>query len=138
MVFRDIISIESEGGFDSFNITDRTRKIVSDSKIQEGIAVLFFQHTTGAIMVIEHETGILLDIQKALETITPADGEYFHHLRGYDINGCGHVRNALMSSSVTIPIINSDLALGDYQEIIVIDMQPDPCIRNVIVQIIGE
>jgi len=138
MIYHDTIIFESEGGFYTRNITEPIRGILKSSTIANGIAVIMYQHTTGVVMIIEHEAGILVDLQQALEKIAPSDGDYVHHFRDVDFNGFAHVRTAIMSSSLTIPVINHDLALGRYQEVIVLDMQPEPFVRKIIVQIMGE
>ena len=53
-------------------------------------------------------------------------------------NGAAHVRTALMSVSATVPVIGGDLALGTYQDIVVLDMDPEARPRTVIVQVMGE
>ncbi len=138
MIYHDTISFESEGGFYTLNVTEQIRDILRTSKISNGIAVVMYQHTTGVVMIIEHEPGILLDLKHALEKIAPTNGEYIHHFRDVDFNGFAHIRNAVMSSSLTIPVIDDDLALGRYQEIIVLDMQPEPFLRKIVIQIMGE
>lgn len=89
-------------------------------------------------MIVEHEAGILVDLEDVLEAIVPVAADYKHHLRGYDSNGAAHIRTALLNVSVTIPIQDNNLLMGTYQEILVIDMDPGHKIRNVIVQVIGE
>lgn len=73
-----------------------------------------------------------------LEAIVPVAADYKHHLRGYDNNGAAHIRTALLNVSVTITIQHSNLLMGAFQEIKVIDMDPGHKIRNVVVQVIGE
>jgi secondary thiamine-phosphate synthase enzyme len=132
------LEIPSEGGFFALNITDRVQDLVAASSIREGIVHVFYKHTTGTILVIEHEVGILVDLEDMLERLLPNSGEYHHHLRGYDSNGSAHLRTALLGVSVTLPIVDSKLHLGSYQEILMIDMDPGQKSRTVVVQVIGE
>jgi len=138
MVFTEKLTFTSEGDFYALNITDQVRDVVTASGIKEGSVLVFYKHTTGAIMIIEHEVGILIDLQDVLEGIVPLAYEYKHHLRGYDSNGAAHVRTAMLNVSVTIPVADADLMIGSYQEIIMIDMDPQGRPRNVIVQVMGE
>jgi secondary thiamine-phosphate synthase enzyme len=71
------------------------------------------------------------------EQISPVSGHYHHHLKAVDFNGHAHLRSALMTISVNIPVVMGDLALGTYQDILVIDDQSDPANRQVIVQVMG-
>lgn len=138
MVFTRNLPVLSEGGFYSAVITEQVRGVVRDSGIQQGVAFVFYRHTSGSVVIIEHETGILVDLQDVLEKLLPMDGEYTHHRRGYDVNGAAHLRTALLGVSVHVPVIDGDLGLGEFQEIVVLDMDPPRRERKVIVQIIGE
>lgn len=138
MIHTQEISLFSEGDFHAVNITDRVREVVASSGIEEGKALVFYRHTTGAVMIVEHEAGNLVDLEDALEALVPATADYKHHLRGYDNNGAAHVRTALLNVSVTIPIQGGDLLLGTYQEILVIDMDPGHKTRNIIIQVSGQ
>jgi secondary thiamine-phosphate synthase enzyme len=131
------LSFASTGKFASWNLTERARMLVESSGLQEGSLTVFYQHTTGAVLVIEHETGILADLEDALEAMTPVDGSYLHYLRAVDFNGASHIRNALLGVSVTIPVSAGELMLGKYQEIIAIDMQLDDNPRNILIQVMG-
>ena len=128
----------SNGHFNIIVITDEVRKFVNSSGVCNGQLVIFFQHTTGAIYIGEHEAGILADLQDMLERITPTEYPYKHHMREYDFNGHAHLRATLLPTSVTIPVVDQKLALGTYQEIIVLDDQVDQEPRYIILQIMGE
>ncbi len=138
MVFTEKLAFITEGDFYALNITDQVRDVIKVSGIKEGSVLVYYRHTTGAILIIEHEVGILVDLQDVLDSIVPLAYEYKHHLRGYDSNGAAHVRTAMLNVSVTIPVADADLMIGSYQEIIMIDMDPQGCPRNVTVQVMGE
>ena len=138
MVHTEKLTFVTEGDFYALNITDQVRDVLKASGITEGSVLVYYQHTTGVIMVIEHEVGILVDLQDVLEGIVPQAYEFKHHLRGYVSNGADHVRTALVNVSATIPVAGGDLMIGSYQEIILIDMDPQSRPRTVIVQVMGE
>jgi len=138
MVVSKQIELFSEGRFNIINITDHVREFVQSSGIQNGQILVYFQHTTGAVIIGEHETGIMADLQDVLERIIPSNYDYKHHQREVDYNGHAHIRAALMPTSVTIPVIDNKLAMGTYQEILVIDDQVDREPRYLVFQMIGE
>jgi secondary thiamine-phosphate synthase enzyme len=138
MIHTVTLALISDGHFHAFNMTEEVRAAVRSSGIQAGSALVFYRHTTGAVMIVEHEAGMLLDLEEVLEQITPVARDYKHHLRGVDTNGAAHVRTALMSVSATVPVLDGDLALGTYQDIVVLDMDPEARPRTVIVQVMGE
>ena len=99
---------------------------------------MYFLHTTGAVMLIEHEAGIMVDLEDVLDQLVPMGGNYAHHRRGVDQNGASHVRTALLNASATIPVLDGDLLMGTYQEIMVLDFQTARAPRSIIVQVMGE
>lgn len=128
----------SEGSFHVFNVTEMARATVRAAGIREGSALVYFCHTTGSVIIVEHEAGILVDLEDALAQIAPPTGEYKHHLRGWDVNGAAHICTAVMGSSVTVPVLDGDLLLGSFQEILVVDMEPNARPRNIVIQVMGE
>jgi secondary thiamine-phosphate synthase enzyme len=138
MIATKQIELDSHGFFSVTNITDQVRDFVKSTGIQHGQALVFYRHTTGAVIIGEHEPGIIADIQEMFERIAPMKHEYIHHLRAVDFNGHAHVRSALMTINVVIPVFEGQLLLGTYQEILVIDDQTDPAPRYVVIQVSGE
>ena len=138
MVHTEELTLVSEGSFHAINVTEQVRSVVKTSGVQNGSVLVFFRHTTGAVMIVEHEAGILVDLEDVLEKIVPLAYDYKHHLRGADTNGAAHVRTALLSVSVTVPVLDGDLLLGRWQEILVVDMDPNAKPRTIIVQVMGE
>lgn len=138
MIYTETYSFESEGNWYSQNITETVRAVLLRSGVKQGNVLVFFQHTTGGVAIIEHEAGFLVDLEDNLERLIPSSGVYAHHLREYDRNGAAHVRTAIIPPSITIPVVEGDLALGNYQDILVVDMQPDLKMRTVLIQVMGE
>jgi secondary thiamine-phosphate synthase enzyme len=138
MVFTKVLTFDSDGDFYPLNITEDVRAVLKESNVKEGAALIYYRHTTGAILVIEHEVGILVDLQDVLDSLVPLAHAYKHHLRGYDSNGAAHVRTAMLNVSVTVPVVEADLLIGSYQEIILLDMDRGPHPRQVVVQVMGE
>ena len=138
MVHTETFVFDSEGSWHSLNITEPVRATVKRSGIRQGIVLVFFQHTTGGVVIIEHEAGFLVDLDDNLERLIHSDGPYAHHLRDYVRNGAAHVRTAVMPPSIAAPVVNGDIALGEYQDILVVDMQPERRARTVLIQVVGD
>lgn len=138
MVISRQIELLSDGRFNVINITDQVVEFVQTSGIQNGHVLVFFQHTTGAVIVGEHEAGIIADLEDMFERIVPTNYPFKHHIRAHDFNGHAHLRAALMPTSVIIPVVQGKLALGTYQEVLVIDDQTDQEPRYLILQAVGE
>ena len=137
MTFSETISLSTKGFSDIIDITDRVVAVLKRCRIQDGLVTIFCPGSTGALTTIEYESGVLRDLQLALERIVPADMAYEHDKRWGDGNGYSHVRAALMKPSLTIPLVQGRLTLGTWQQIVFIDFDNRGRQREIIVQIIG-
>jgi secondary thiamine-phosphate synthase enzyme len=138
MTYSETISLSTKGFSDIIDITDRVDSVVGHSKIRDGLVTVFCPGSTGGITTIEYESGVLKDLQKAIEKIVPSNVPYEHDKRWGDGNGFSHVRAALMKPSLSIPLIKGRLTLGTWQQIVFIDFDNRKRERNLIVQIVGE
>jgi len=138
MIFSDRISIGTKGFCDIIDITDRVDSVIRRSNMENGLVTVFCQGSTGAVTTIEYESGALKDLQQAIEKIVPSNIPYEHDKRWGDGNGFSHVRAALMKPSLTIPLIKGRLALGTWQQIVLIDFDNRRRERNILIQVMGE
>ncbi len=94
------------------DITPRVREEVRRAGVHEGVCVVFCPHTTAGLTVNEHaDPAVAADVLSALARIVPDDAAWTH-LEG---NAPAHVKASLMGSSVQLPIVDGDLALGTWQ-----------------------
>ena len=138
MVLSDTISLSTKGFCDIQDITSPVAATVGKSKIKDGMVTVFCPGSTGAITTIEYESGILEDLKKAIERMAPADIPYAHDQRWGDGNGFSHVRAALIGPSLTVPVIQGNLSLGTWQQIVFIDFDNRTRRRKIVVQVMGE
>ena len=123
---------------DIIDITKKVNAAVEESRLQAGIVVVFVPGATGAVTTIEHEPGLLHDINAALERIAPERIEYAHDQRWGDGNGHSHVRASLIGPSLTVPFLGGQLILGTWQQIIFLELDNRPRKRSITLQILGE
>jgi secondary thiamine-phosphate synthase enzyme len=138
MIFTGEINLRTQGDSDIIDITAKVQKHVTDSSIKNGTAVVFVTHSTVGITTIEFEPGLVADLQKVWERIVPKNIPYDHDARWGDGNGYAHVRASLLGASLTVPLIDGKLALGTWQQIVIVDFDNRPRQRTIIVQVIGE
>jgi secondary thiamine-phosphate synthase enzyme len=138
MTYSETISLSTKGFSDIIDITDRVDSVVGRSKIENGLVTVFCPGSTGGITTIEYESGVLKDLQKAIEKIVPSNIPYEHDRRWGDGNGFSHVRAALMKPSLSIPLIKGRLTLGTWQQIVFIDFDNRTRERNILVHVMGE
>lgn len=138
MIFSETISLSTKGFCDILDVTPHVNGVIGRSKIENGLVTVFCSGATGAVTTIEYESGVLKDLQKAIEKMVPSDLPYEHDRRWGDGNGFSHVRAALMKPSLTVPLIKRRLALGTWQQIVFIDFDNRRRDRNILVQVMGE
>jgi len=126
------------GGTDILNLTLPVTQLVEKSAVENGFITLFIPGSTAALTTIEFEDGAIKDLREAINRIAPKDLYYAHNERWGDGNGFAHVRAALIGPSLYIPIIGSKMALGTWQQIVLLDFDNRPRERLILVQIFGQ
>lgn len=130
-------TVKTRGHYDFVDITDRVAAAVDRSGANEGAVVVFVFGSTAALTTMEYEEGLIADVREALEKVAPEDGGYHHHQRWGDRNGAAHIKSALIGTDLSIPIERGKLALGTWQQIVLIDFDERDRTREVIVKILG-
>ena len=138
MIVTGEISLRTQGDGEILDITAKVQKHVTDSGIKDGIATVFITHSTVGITTVEFESGLVADLEKLWERLAPENIPYDHDAHWGDGNGYAHVRASLLGASLVIPFTDGKLALGTWQQIIIVDFDNRPRNRTVIVQIMGE
>jgi len=138
MVVTKKISLQSKGHSDIVDITPEVQKQLAEANISEGTVTLFVTGSTAGITTIEFEPGLLADFKSMWERNIPADIPYQHDRAWGDGNGHSHVRASLLGASLVIPFSDKSLALGTWQQIVVVDFDNRARARQIVVQIMGQ
>ena len=138
MVATHTVKVRTKGQGDVHDLTDAVGGSVSSVALHSGLVTVFVTGSTAGITTIECEPGAVSDLDRAFERIAPRRGEYAHHLRWGDDNGSSHVRAAMLGPSVTIPVAGGRLALGTWQQVVLVEFDTGPRERHVVVQMVGD
>ncbi len=138
MVVTKKISLQTKGNGDIIDITPHVEQQVAETNINSGTATLFIAGSTAGITTIEFEPGLLSDFNGMWERNIPQNIPYDHDRRWGDGNGYSHVRASLLGTSLVIPFNDKRLALGTWQQIVLVDFDNRPRSRQIILQIMGE
>lgn len=120
------------------DVTADLDTLVAASGVHTGVAVVHIVGSTGGVTTIEYESGALADLQRALEALAPSTGQYAHNARWGDGNGFSHLRSTILKTSVSIPVLEGRLALGTWQQIIVLNFDNRRRSRTVVGVVIGD
>ncbi len=114
-----------------YNLTDKIGKLAKASRVENGLCVVFCQHTTCCLLVQEDDSLLQEDLRKTMNRIAPILGDYNHQE-----NASSHIRASILGCGKTIPISNGELALGRWQNILLYECDVQERVRKVIVKII--
>jgi secondary thiamine-phosphate synthase enzyme len=120
------------------DVTDDVAELVAHSGVTNGVAVVSVTGSTGAVTTIEYEDGALADLRRVLDRIAPTDESYEHNARWGDGNGFSHVRSALLKTSISVPIVDGQLLLGEWQQVVVLNLDNRAREREVVAVVCGE
>jgi len=119
------------------DITDRLAGAVADEEIAAGQAVAFVQGSTAAIATMEFEPGGIHDLRETLDRLIPESDHYEHNRLNNDTNSHAHQRATLVGPSQAVPIVDGELALGTWQQLVLIDFDDRPRERTVVLQVVS-
>jgi secondary thiamine-phosphate synthase enzyme len=130
-------SLRLDAEFGHADITGELVKVVAKSGVRNGLLTVQMLGSTGAVTTIEYEQGALKDLREALEKLAPVDGDYEHNARWGDGNGFSHVRSALLKTSLSIPVVDGELVLGTWQQVVAINLDNRDRVRELVAILVG-
>ncbi len=114
------------------------RNLPEISKIKEGLANLFLQHTSASLTINEnYDPSVRYDMENYFNNLVPEDTPYFTHtLEGND-DMPAHIKSSILGVSLNVPITNGRFALGTWQGIYLNEHRDSGDSRRVLVTIFG-
>lgn len=138
------LEINTRQGFSLFDVTMKIRQWLKDNQAVNGNISITSQHTTTAVVINEFESRLLEDIKTFFLKLAPENSQYLHNdieLRDCPAdepeNAHSHLISMMMGSSESIPVIDGDLKLGQYQSVILVELD-GPRQRKLAIQFMGE
>jgi len=131
-----ILSISHHGpGFT--RLSSRIDAEIETSGIQQGLCVAMALHTSCSLTINENaDPRVLTDLEDYLRDLVPRERPYNHDDEGPD-DMPGHIRTALTSTSLSLPIATGKLLLGTWQEVYLWEHRDGPQHRRIALQLIG-
>jgi secondary thiamine-phosphate synthase enzyme len=131
------LRLSTQGDNDIVDITDGVQRIVAAAGADHAQATAFVRGSTAAVTTMEFEPGGVRDLGAALDRLLPAEGDYEHNRLNHDSNSHAHQRASVVGPSETVPVSGGKLALGTWQQLVLIDFDDRPRERTVVVQVIS-
>ena len=131
------LGFSTRGDADVIDITADVQRAVADGPVDDGVVTAFVRGSTAAITTMEFEPGGVADLRDLLDRLVPVEGDYEHNRLNHDTNSHAHQRASLIGASEQVPVIGGRLALGTWQQLVLIDFDDRPRERKVVVQVVS-
>lgn len=129
------LSVDGQGLYD---ITHKVRTGLPDGLPSEGLVTLYIRHTSASLLIQENaDPAVQHDLQNWLNRLVPEnDGLYTHTEEGPD-DMPAHIKSALTATSLSIPLLQGELALGTWQGIYLWEHRHRPGPRQIVINVLG-
>jgi secondary thiamine-phosphate synthase enzyme len=135
-IVSSFLTVQTSGrGF--IDLTAEIAKFVKDAGASEGAVTLFIRHTSASLTIQENaDPSVLEDLTTALDRLAPEHAGWSHDAEGPD-DMPAHVKTMLTATSLHIPVLKGELALGTWQAVYLIEHRSRPHRREVVLQFVG-
>ena len=133
-----LLAIQTSGRH-FYDITNQITDWVNQSGFKEGLLTLYVQHTSASLLINEnYDPDVLVDLESFFERLVPdGDSLFIHTAEGKD-DMPAHIRSALTQTSISIPIHQGKVTLGQWQGIFLYEHRYQSHQRRVLMHVIGE
>jgi secondary thiamine-phosphate synthase enzyme len=131
------VTLSTQGDADIIDITAEVQRIVAEGQVADGLVTAFVRGSTAAVTTMEFEPGGVADLRTLLDRLVPVEGDYEHNRLNHDTNSHAHQRASIVGASEQVPVGGGRLALGTWQQLVLIDFDDRPRERTVIVQVVS-
>ena len=140
VVKAETLTITTEKALQLIDLTDEVMSRVRDAGVREGTATLSSLHTTCAVFVNENQAALREDMEQFLEHVVDPATPWLHndpqHSDCHRMNAAAHMRALLLSHGVTLQISGRELVLGQWQRVLVAELD-GPRTRSLRLQVMG-
>jgi secondary thiamine-phosphate synthase enzyme len=135
-IVSSLLTVETSGaGF--VDITSEIAKFLREVRAREGALTLFIRHTSASLTIQENaDPSVLADLMTALGRLAPENAGWRHDTEGPD-DMPAHIKTMLTETSLHIPVLSGELALGTWQAIYLIEHRARPHRREIVLQFTG-
>lgn len=135
-VYQDEFELSTSKRIQAIDITSEIEEIVEKSGMKNGLCQVFVPHATAGIILEENESGLIRDIEKAVDDTFPKGAGYEHDR--IDDNANSHLASGFFGQSRILPIKDGRIVRGTWQRPMLIEMDGPRSVRRVFVTVMGE
>jgi secondary thiamine-phosphate synthase enzyme len=122
-----------------YEITGEVTGWAESQGMEQGLLSVFCAHSSASLIIQENaDPAVLKDLEDFFNTLVPqGDGLYRHSQEGPD-DMPSHIKAALTTSSLAIPLSGGRLTLGTWQGVFLYEHRTRPCGRRLVLHLLGE
>ncbi|MHB8521552.1 MAG: secondary thiamine-phosphate synthase enzyme YjbQ [Limisphaerales bacterium] len=122
-----------------YELTGDVVALVGRSGYQTGVVTLHLCHTSASLLIQENaDPEVRRDLERFFARLAPDGDELFQHTAEGDDDMPAHVRAALTSVTLSIPVARGALTLGTWQGIYLWEHRRQAHTRRVVAHLLGE
>jgi len=135
-IVSSLLAVQTRGaGF--VDLTHDVTKFLREAGAREGAVTLFIRHTSASLTIQENaDPSVLADLMTVLGRLAPENAGWSHDTEGPD-DMPAHIKTMLTATSLHIPVLAGELALGTWQAIYLIEHRARPHRREIVLQFAG-
>ena len=121
-----------------YDCTSTITQWVQQQAMHTGLLTVFCRHTSASLLIQENaDPTVRTDLEAFFNRLAPESGPYRHNSEGPD-DMPAHLKTALTQVQLSIPLVNSELALGTWQGIYLFEHRVRPHRREIVLHLAGE
>jgi secondary thiamine-phosphate synthase enzyme len=122
-----------------YEITDRVRSWVAEHGIAAGLLTVYLHHTSASLLIQENaDPDVLRDLNDFFRRVVPEDVRHYRHTEEGPDDMPAHIRAALTTTHLSIPVAGSRPDLGRWQGIFLFEHRTRPHERRITLHLLGE
>jgi secondary thiamine-phosphate synthase enzyme len=131
-----VLTVETAGrGF--VDLTHEVAGFLRQANAKAGAVTVFIRHTSASLTIQENaDPSVLQDLATALSRLAPENAGWVHDTEGPD-DMPAHIKTMLSSTSLQVPVLGGEMALGTWQAVYLIEHRSRPHRREVVLQFVG-
>lgn len=130
------LKVQTDGA--SFvDVTGRVAAWLDDIGAQSGLLTAFIRHTSASLTIQENaDPNVQVDLLRSLDRLAPEGPQYVHDTEGPD-DMPAHIKSMLTATSLAVPVLDGQMALGTWQALYVVEHRAHPHRREIALHFIG-
>ena len=122
-----------------YEFTEEAAALVRKNNVRIGLMTLHLQHTSASLLIQENaDPEVRRDLERFFARLTPDGDPLFCHTVEGDDDMPAHIRTALTTVNLSVPVSDGNLALGTWQGIYLWEHRTQPHTRRIVAHLLGE